>query len=179
MRFRAELWDWIKTITIAVIIVVILHFFVFNLSTVEGRSMEPTLIENDWLFVNKLAYKLGNPKLGDIVILEDPYPEETTSAAKKKFLVKRVVGLPGDRIEISGGKLYRNGDPMKETYTDSPIEDLNFGPVVVQNNCYFVMGDNRHAHASLDSRVFHAVPKRLIVGRADFILWPYKQISVL
>nr|WP_243865345.1 signal peptidase I [Paenibacillus lupini] len=174
-RWIKELLEWGKTITISFLIVMVLHLFVFNLSTVEGHSMEPTLQDKEWLFVNKFAYLVGNPKVGDVVILEDP----SDFGGDKDYLVKRVVGVAGDRIEIYNKELYRNGEKITEKYTDVEIEDLDFMPVNVQKGQYFVMGDNRHARASKDSRIFGTVPRSMIHGRADFILWPFKQASTL
>lgn len=174
-EWRTELVDWLKTLASAFVIVMIVHFFIFNLSTVEGHSMEPTLTEKEWLFVNKIVYLIGDPKVGDVVILKEPKNGDTD----EKLLVKRIVGVGGDRIEIYNQHLYRNGQQVDEPYIDSLIEDMNYGPIVVDKGHYFVMGDNRHAHASLDSRKFHAVPEKLIRGRADYILWPYKQMRSL
>lgn len=174
-EWSAELLDWFKTLAVAFAVVMLLHFFVFNLSKVEGHSMEPTLTEHEWLFVNKLVYLVGKPKVGDVVILKQP----NTSAKEMKYLVKRIVGAPGDRIEVHNQRLYRNGVLVDEPYTDTLIEDMSYGPEVISEGQYFVMGDNRHARASLDSRSFHAVPEELIRGRADYILWPYKEISAL
>lgn len=170
-----ELMDWIKTFAIAFAVVLLLHFFVFNLSKVEGHSMEPTLTEHEWLFVNKIIYIVGKPKFGDVVILREP----GSGTGEKKYLVKRIVGLPGDRIEVHDQRLYRNGELVDEPYTDSLIEDMSYGPEIINEGHYFVMGDNRHARASLDSRSFHAVPEELIQGRAEFILWPYNEIRAL
>jgi len=174
-NWLAELLDWSKTLAVAFAVVLLLHFFVFNLSKVEGHSMEPTLTEQEWLFVNKFVYLVGKPKVGDVVILKEPDMGE----AEDKFLVKRIVGVSGDRIEIHNNHLYRNGKQVDEPYTDSLIEDMSYGPEVISEGSYFVMGDNRHARASLDSRTFHAVPEELIRGRADYILWPYKKIRAL
>ncbi|MFD0711905.1 signal peptidase I [Paenibacillus sp. GCM10027626] len=174
-KWRKELWDWTRTLAIALVVVMLLHYFVFNLSTVEGQSMEPTLTEKEWLFVNKISYFIGKPALGDIVILEDP----SDRPEKKEFLVKRIVGVQGDAIEVREGQLYRNGELIVERYTDSEIEDIDFGPVVVEPDKYFVMGDNRHARASLDSRSFGTVSRDHIKGRADFVLWPIAKIGGL
>lgn len=174
-NWQTELKDWLKTISIAFGIMLILHLFVFNLSKVEGHSMEPTLKEKEWLFVNKIVYLVSEPKFGDVVILKQP----GTLSSEKKFLVKRVVGVPGDKIEVHDKHLYRNGNMVEEPYTDSLIEDLSYGPEVVLAGHYFVMGDNRHARASLDSRSFQAVADEMIRGRADFILWPFKEIRSL
>ncbi|MBH5318941.1 signal peptidase I [Paenibacillus sp. GSMTC-2017] len=167
--------DWLKTIVTALVIVLVLHYFVFNLSTVQGDSMKPTLEENEWLFVNKIVYLIGSPNVGEVIIMKDP----NGVPGKEKFFVKRIVGMPGDRIEISGQKLYRNGNLVDEPYTDTLIEDMDYGPEVISDGHYFVLGDNRHAGASEDSRSFNAVPKKLIQGRADFILWPIGKIEAL
>lgn len=174
-RWMTETEDWAKTLIIAFSVVLLLHFFVFNLSKVEGHSMEPTLTEHEWLFVNKFIYRVSKPKVGDVVILKEP----DMGDGEQKYLVKRIVGIPGDRIEVHDQQLYRNGQLVDEPYTDTVIEDMSYGPEVINEGHYFVMGDNRHARASLDSRSFHAVPKGLIRGRADFILWPFKEIKAL
>ncbi|WP_211326599.1 signal peptidase I [Paenibacillus flagellatus] len=171
----AELWDWTKSIVVALAIVILLNLFVFNLSTVKGHSMEPTLREKEWLFVNKFVYLVGHPQRGDVVILKDP----DTHAAERQYLVKRVVAVPGDKVEIRGGKLHVNGEAVSEPYTDIKIEDGDRGPVVIEEGHYFVMGDNRHQGASKDSRIFGAVSEQAIQGRADFILWPIRQMGGL
>lgn len=175
MSLRSIIADWIKTVVIAVAIVLFLHYFVFHLSTVEGHSMEPTLQEKEWLYVNKFVYLFGTPDIGDVVVLKDPYEAESG----KRLLVKRVVGKPGDRIEIARGQLYRNGELVSESYTDTIIEGEDYGPVVIGKGLYFVMGDNRHERASLDSRSFGPVQSDWITGRADFIVWPVKEMKTL
>jgi len=166
--WRKELWDWSKALIVAVIIVLLLRAYVFQLSTVKKMSMEPTLHENEWLFINKIVMEIGSLKHGDVVILKDP----SEGINRKEYLVKRVVGMPGDKIEIRSGELYINGELKVESYTDVKIEDGDFGPVTVSPGHYFVMGDNRHYSASKDSRAFKEVPKELIKGRADYIIWP-------
>ncbi|MUT65571.1 signal peptidase I [Paenibacillus sp. NEAU-GSW1] len=173
--WKKELWDWTKTVVVSFAIVMLLHLFVFNLSTVEGHSMEPTLHEKEWLFINKLVYLFEQPKFGDIVILEDPM----SPAGEQELLVKRIIGVPGDRLEIYNKQLYRNGDLVEETYVDSVIEDLDFMPIQLEKGGYFVMGDNRHARASKDSRIFGTIQKSMIRGRAEFIIWPFGQFKVL
>ena len=173
--WAAELWDWIKTIAIAFCIMVLLNMFVFNLSTVKGESMEPTLHESERLFINKIVYRFTEPDRGEVVVLKDP----SEGLDKKTFLVKRVVGVPGDTVESRGHMLYVNGVLQEEHYTEVPIEDPDFGPVKLEEDQYFVMGDNRHYEKSKDSRKFGSVRKSDIVGRAEFILWPLSQIKGL
>jgi signal peptidase I len=112
---------------------------------------------------------LHPPRSGDIVILREP---EQVRAGDRPYLVKRVVAVAGDEVEIRGAKLYVNGVERQEPYVDSAVEDGDYGPTVVGERQVFVMGDNRHRYASEDSRSFGAVPLKLIEGRADAILWP-------
>ncbi|MFC4303068.1 signal peptidase I [Cohnella boryungensis] len=173
--WRKELWDWTKALLIAAAVVLLLRAFVFQLSTVKKVSMEPTLHENEWLFVNKIALRFGSLERGDVVILKEP----SENGEGKEYLVKRIVGIPGDSLEIRGGELYINGELKVEPYTDAKIEDGDFGPITVSADHYFVMGDNRHMNASKDSRAFKEVPKDLIQGRADFIVWPISRLKQL
>ncbi|MBO2945296.1 signal peptidase I [Paenibacillus sp. F411] len=173
--FAAELWDWIKTIAIAFAIMLLLNMFVFNLSMVKGESMEPTLTASERLFINKIGYRFGDPRHGDVIVLKDP----SDGPDKKEFLVKRIVGVPGDTVEVKGHILYVNGKAQKEEYTDVPIEDPDYGPVTVEEGHYFVMGDNRHFQKSKDSRKFGTVERSEIVGKAEFIFWPLSEIKGL
>lgn len=172
-RAVRELLDWLKALVVAVVIVFILNQFFFHLSKVEGHSMDPTLADGEWLFVNKAIYLIREPKIGDIVILENPL------GGREKYLVKRIVGIPGDTIEIVDGRLFRNGEQVDEPYTDSLIEDGNWGPEVVPDEAYFVMGDNRRRGESNDSRNrrIGSIPRELIKGKADYILWPISQMG--
>lgn len=173
--WKKEVWDWSKAVVIAGAIVLLLKAYVFQLSTVKHQSMQPTLYENEWLFINKIAYEFGDPKRGDVVILKDPREDEN----RKEHLVKRVIGLPGDTLEIRNGQLYLNGEMTVERYTDVKIEDGDYGPFTVSANHYFVMGDNRHMNGSTDSRAFGEVPRDMIEGRGDLILWPISRWAKL
>jgi signal peptidase I len=171
----SELWEWTKSISTALVIVLIIHFFIFNLSTVKGQSMQPTLLDGEWLFINKIGYIIGGPERGDIVILKDP----NDRLGFREFLVKRIVGLAGDTIEVSGERLYLNGVEYTEPYIDVEIQDGNYGPIVVPEGNYFVMGDNRHHYESTDSRIFGPVPENLIKGKAQFVMWPLDKLGGL
>lgn len=173
--WAAELWDWVKTIAIAFVIMVLLNMFVFNLSMVKGESMQPTLVASERLFINKVVYRFAEPGHGDVIVLKDP----SDGPDKKEFLVKRVVGVPGDTIEVKDQKLYVNGVAQQEGYTDVPIEDPGFEPITLEEGRYFVMGDNRHLGKSKDSRMFGSVKESDIVGRAEFIFWPLSEIKKL
>lgn len=172
-RILAEVWDWTKSILVALVIVFIIHQFVFNLSKVDGHSMQPTLSDGERLFVNRIVYLVGKPDYGDIVILKDP------RNGRNQYLVKRVVGAPGDLVEIRNHRLFVNGEQIDEPYTAVKIEGPDFGPLLIGEKQYFVMGDNRHLNDSLDSRDFGAVDQKLIKGRAEFIVWPITRMDKL
>ncbi|MDH6373365.1 signal peptidase I [Paenibacillus sp. PastF-3] len=174
-RLAAELKEWLLTAVVVFAVMSVLNIFVFNISTVKGQSMQPTLVEGERLFINKLSLMFVNPKHGDVVILHDP----STGPSRKDFLVKRVIGIPGDIIEVKDHQLYVNGKIVNEPYIDTEIEDPDFAALTVESGNYFVMGDNRHASASKDSRYFGSIPQDMIVGRADYIWWPLSKLKGL
>jgi len=169
-----ELWDWIKTIVIAFIIVFLVQMFLFSLAIVSGKSMEPTLLHKEWLFSNKLVYHIASPKVNDIVVLKNPNIADNPA---DKYFVKRIVGKPGDHIEISNGHLVRNGEVIEETYTDSEIEGQQDIDLVVPDGMYYVMGDNRKLMMSNDSRSFGPIEQSTIVGRIDGIIFPFNKFE--
>lgn len=171
----AEVWDWMKSIVIALLIVILVHQYGFHLSTVKGSSMQPTLEEGEWLFINKTIRFIGAPQRGDVIVVKEPEGIQSDHP----YLVKRVVAVAGDEVTIRQGKLFINGVEAKEAYTDTPIEDGRFEPYTVQQGCLFVMGDNRHRQASYDSRSFGAVSIDQVEGRADLIVWPLKNFRAL
>lgn len=170
----AELWDWIKTIAISFVIVFLVQAFLFSPAIVSGKSMEPTLENKEWLFSNKIVYLLGSPKVGDIVVLNNPHRAEEPD---NKYFVKRVVGAGGDHIVIKDGALYRNDQLIEEPYTDSVIEGLDETDLVVPDGQYFVMGDNRKLMMSNDSRSFGPIDEDEILGRIDGVIWPLSKFE--
>jgi signal peptidase I len=173
--FLAEIWDWMKSVVIALIVVVMVHQYGFHLSTVKGASMQPTLEEDEWLFINKTVHYIGGLKRGDVVVVKEPDGNDT----EHPFLVKRVVAVEGDEVQIRQGQLFINGNQAQESYTDTIIEDGRLAPFTVPSGSLFVMGDNRHRHASYDSRSFGAVTVDTVEGRAELIVWPFRKFRVL
>jgi len=173
--FLREVWEWMKSLVVALCIVVLVHQFVFHLSMVKGASMKPTLEDGEWLFINKTIRYFGTPERGDVIVVKDPESEDSDHP----FLVKRVVAVAGDEVHIRKGKLYINGEAVQEDYTDSLIEDGRIEPYKVKPGEVFIMGDNRHRYASLDSRTFGAVPLSKVEGRAEWIVWPFHKIRTL
>jgi len=135
---------------------------------VENVSMRPTLEPGEFLLVNRVAYKLGEPEIGDIVVFHAP-------GISDEDYIKRVIGLPGDVVRVADGIVYVNEQPLYEPYiADSPNYS---GSWTVPEDEYFVLGDNRNN--SSDSHLWGYVPADDIVGRALLIYWPMDQISLL
>lgn len=108
-------------------------------------------------------------------MLRDP----SEDVGRKDYLVKRIVGLPGDTIEVKDHLLYVNGVKQAESYTDIEVQDPDFGPITLEPDHYFVMGDNRHEGKSKDSRMFGSITSSEIVGKAEFIFWPFSEMKKL
>jgi signal peptidase I len=191
-RKKPRWQEYGESIFIALALALIIRAFLVQAFSIPSGSMEPTLLVGDYLLVNKLAYgirnpftnsvliPLGTPQRGDVVVFL--YPQDTS-----KDYIKRVIGVPGDRVEIRNKKLYLNGrlteipPPSKDpnashaVYRDpeiTPTERDNFGPVVVPKDSYFVMGDNRDR--SYDSRFWGFVPMRDLKGRAFIIYFSWE-----
>lgn len=128
---------------------------------VDGFSMEPTLHSGEFVVVNKLAYKFGEPALGDVIVFR--YPRNPD-----KEYIKRVIGTPGDTVTISNGRVYVNGELIEEPYIAAPPRDQNEWKV--PENSLFVLGDNRGN--SSDSRAWGPVPMEYVIGKATFVYWP-------
>ncbi|MFA5675464.1 MAG: signal peptidase I [Christensenellales bacterium] len=145
-----------------------LRFFVFELVRVDGRSMEQTLHNNEYVFMERVTYWFREPDFGDIIICT--YPDEPG-----KTFVKRIIGTVNDEILIRGGVLYINGEP-DYTHFKEPMFG-QYGPFIVPKDCFFVMGDNRNN--SSDSRVVGPIAKERVLGKAIFVVWPLSQIRGL
>lgn len=168
-----EVFSWIKSILIALGIVVVVRTFFFAPYIVEGSSMEPTLYNQEKMFVNKSA----QIERGDIVIIKGPV----------KNYVKRIIGLPGDEIEMKNDKLKINGKMVNEPYLSQNLIEArqrdsrltgDFGPIVVPKNHYFVMGDNRlYSRDSRNGLGF--INADTIVGESEFVFFPFKEIRIV
>lgn len=161
--FREIVGAGIKGIVLALLLI----YFVAQAHVVHGHSMEPTLHTNQRLIVEKISYRLFVPQRGDIVVI-DPQNEQ-------ERLIKRVIGLAGDTVEIRNSRLYLNGQPLDESYLPLRTPQANFGPVIVPMAHVFVLGDNRNN--SNDSRYFGAVDIAQITGRAWVSYWPMENLG--
>ncbi|MEG0292103.1 MAG: signal peptidase I [Anaerovoracaceae bacterium] len=160
----------IKDIIIVVVIVLAITFFVKPI-IVKGISMEPTLIENNYIFISKQAYKFGEPKHKDIVV----FPHE--EGIEKELYIKRVIGIPGDIIEVKNDKVYRNHKELKEPYIKDGVTSGEIPETKIKKGEIFVMGDNRLN--SSDSRYFGPVPIDKVTGKAFIRLFPFNKIGLL
>ena len=163
-RVARELVSWLQTLTSAAVYATLIVTFGFQVARVEGRSMQPTLEDQDRLVINKLAYQFYDPVVGDIVMLLRPDDPRQT-------LVKRIIAAPGDTVGFRGGRVVRNGVPVDEDFVPADEQsDEDRDPVCVPAAHYFVLGD--HRNNSSDSRVFGPVPKRYILGKVQVRWWP-------
>lgn len=170
MDRRRGWWrDALHTVILAALLALAIRLLVVEPFRVDGPSMEPTLFTGERLLVDKISYRLHPPHRGDIVVFRNP-------RNVKEDYIKRVVALPGDRVEMRLGKLYVNDQPVPEPYV---LRDgiSTYGPEVVPPGYCFVLGDNRAN--SRDSRFFGPVPLNLIKGRAWLIFWPPARVHVL
>ena len=207
-KFKAGLRETVDTIVFVIVAVILIRFFIAELRWIPSGSMKPTLVEGDRIVVEKLTkypnilriHRFENtPKRGDVMIFYPPFVKlEATPIAVFKRLtgffcndvayIKRVIGLPGEKLEIkqeSNGayKVYINDSALDEEYIMSEYDfhqckaDMNCGPLIIPENHYFMMGDNRGN--SMDSRFWGTLPKERFIGRAVFVFWPLTHIKVL
>jgi signal peptidase I len=166
---RLELWRdefvaWVKTLASAAVYATLIVTFGFQVARVEGQSMAPTLADQDRLIVNKLAYRIAAPLRGDIVMLYYPLNPD-------KSFVKRVIAEEGDTVRIVDGRVYVNDVPLRDDYVPPEYRSHDdWGPQVIPEGYYFVMGD--HRNNSSDSRHWGFVPKKYIIGKVQLRWWP-------
>ncbi|WP_027399600.1 signal peptidase I [Anaerovorax odorimutans] len=167
--------EWIKDIVIAIIVAIIIIQFV-KPTIVKEMSMQPTLYENNYIFLSKQAYLFKEPKEGDIIVFHTDLKRED---GKEKLLIKRIIGLPGDVINIDDGKVYVNDELLDEPYILEPYTSGQVENQKVPEDSLFVMGDNRqYSKDSRDPSVgFVQIDK--IVGKAVFRLYPFNEIGII
>ncbi|MBD2020698.1 signal peptidase I [Leptolyngbya sp. FACHB-36] len=167
-------WENAQILVVALILALLIRAFVAEPRYIPSDSMFPTLQVGDRLVVEKVSYRLHPPEFGDIVVFDPPLQLQTQGYAKDQAFIKRIIGTPGQRIQVRDGAVYVNDRPLKEPYiADDPA--YAWGPAVVPNNEYFVMGDNRNN--SNDSHVWGFLPQENIIGRAWFRFWTLKRVG--
>jgi signal peptidase I len=157
---------WARDLVVSLFIAGVFIVFLYQPVKVEGTSMMPQLYDQERIFINKFVYQFETIQQGDVVVFW--YPLDTS-----KSYIKRVIGLPGDVVRISGGKVLVNGKVLREPYVAAEYFDLqSYPPVKVQPDHYFVMGD--HRNSSNDSRAWGTVARNYIYGKAVLVYWPMK-----
>lgn len=172
---KTELIEWIKVILIAGILALIITHFI-KPTIVNGESMYPTLKHNDYLIMNKVAYNNHPIEYLDVIVFESNLPLRDEDSKKKKDLVKRVIGLPGDHIVVSDGSVYRNDEKLDEPYTKDGTTDRDVD-VIVPEGQVFVMGDNRLNSSDSRDESVGTVQKEKIIGKVILRLFPFNKIT--
>jgi len=168
----ADGWHtWLRDLAVSLAVSAFIIIFLYQPVRVEGTSMLPVLEDQDRLFVNKIAYRVGDIHAGDVVVFQYPRDHE-------KSYIKRVIALPGDRFRIDQGQVFVNGKAIEEKYVPPRYaDDKSVAEMVLQANQYYVLGD--HRSISSDSREFGPVDRDLIYGKAVFVYWPMEQVGVV
>ena len=165
--------SWIRDLFISVILAIFVILFLYQPVKVEGTSMMPALIDQERIFINKFVYRfgLGNIERGDMVVFW--FPGDPT-----KSYIKRVIGVPGDSVEVDDGTVVVNGQRLEESYVNEEFRDRqSMSAFKVQPDEFFVLGD--HRSSSNDSRSWGTVPRRYIYGKAVFVYWPMEKMGLL
>ena len=165
-----------RTIALSVILALGIRTFVAEARWIPSESMVPTLKVYDKLIVDKLSYHFTDPQRGDIVVFSPTDNIMRENPNLKDAFIKRVVGLPGEKVEVKGGRVYINDQPLRENYIEA-LPQYKYGPVTVPPNSYLVLGDNRNN--SYDSHFWGFVPQDNIIGRAIVRFWPPNRVGEL
>ena len=166
-----EIWEYVRIILVVVVAVLLINNFLLINARIPSESMQNTIMVGDQIFGNRLAYKKADPKRYDIIIFRFPDDE-------KQLFIKRIIGLPGETINITDGKVYVEGqeEPLDDSFIPEAMEG-SFGPYVVPEGSYFVLGDNRNH--SMDSRFWQNtfVKREAILGKAELRYFPFTKIG--
>lgn len=169
---KAFVKELVSIIVIAFVLSLILRFIAIEGRIIPSGSMYPTIKEQDRVMINKFIYRFKEPQRGDVIVFDPPAALE-----KDELYIKRVIGLPGETVEVKNSKVYVNGRPLSEPYINEAI-NYQYGPVVVPENSLLVMGDNRNN--SFDSHLWNAwLTADRIKGKAIMVYWPFNHFHLL
>jgi signal peptidase I len=162
--------ELVETVVLALILFLVIRQVIQNYR-IESHSMEPNFYEGQFVLVNKLAYKLGEPDRGEVLVFHNPgNPDED--------YIKRIIGLPGDTVEVVGDTVMINGQELPEPFPHNQNPEGSYsGPTIVPDGTLFVMGDNRPN--SSDSRRIGPIPEDLVVGKAWLRVWPFNKFGLI
>jgi signal peptidase I len=171
--FLTTIASWIRDLFISVVLAIVVILFLYQPVKVEGTSMMPSLVDQERIFINKFVYRFGLGAIdrGDMVVFW--FPQDPT-----KSYIKRVIGIPGDTVEVDSGAVSVNGHKLDETYVNEEYRDhQSMSPFKIGPGEYFVLGD--HRSSSNDSRTWGTVPRNYIYGKAVFVYWPLEKMGLL
>ncbi len=174
-RWRAW-WENIQILIIALILALLIRVFVAEPRFIPSDSMLPTLEVGDRLIVEKLSYRLHPPAFGEIVVFDPPQQLQIQGYTKDQAFIKRIIGQPGQTVQVNNGTVFVNQQPLQEPYIYVPPNYI-LPPVTVPDGEFFVMGDNRNN--SNDSHVWGFLPQENIIGRAWFRFYPFKRLGLV
>jgi len=168
-------WEILKIVLLALVIVIPVRLFLFQPFLVKGQSMEPNFHDNDYLIIDEISYRLGEPKRGEVIVFK--FPRNTS----QRF-IKRIIGLPGESVEIENGKVMITKDDQTQildesSYLPSFLETPGSLKITLGADEYFVLGDNRRV--SVDSRSWGSVPRKDVIGRVFFRAWPVTAFALI
>lgn len=169
---QREIFEWIMVFVVAAALAFVVRTFIFEPVRVDGQSMLNTLENNEFMIATKFDYLLGDPERFDIVICDYPNTDDGM------YRVKRVIGLPGETIELRLGELYVNGEHVEQNFDMTPNE-TNFGPFTVPENAYFVMGDNRNNSKDSRNPLVGALDRSMIKGHVRAVVFPFSRMRLL
>ena len=171
INWGQEIKDWVISILIAVVLALFIRYFIVELYLVEGPSMRPTLTHSERLVVNKFIYFFRTPQRGEILVFR--YPRDP-----RRDFIKRVIGIPGDIIEVRQGQVFRNGELLLEPYILEMTRG-SFPATKVPEGHVFAMGDNRNNSEDSRSKAVGFVPLEMVKGKAVLVFWPPSQFKAL
>lgn len=181
---KNEVWEWVKAIAIALVLVFLIRWFLFKPFIVDGPSMRPNFVTGERVIVNEILYDIRQPERGEVVVFHVP--------SEGRDFIKRVIGVAGDTVQVEGDVLTVNGEVVNETYIQEAIDSAHANNMLYNNRNFpndqitegtvpeghlFVMGDNRSD--STDSRMIGYVPLEDVVGRADLVFWPIQNVKFI
>ncbi len=171
LKYVAEfMMELIRIVVISLVIIIPVRYFLIQPFYVKGASMEPNFFDNEYLVIDEVSYRFKEPQRGDIVVFR--YPRDT-----KQFFIKRIIGLPGEKVEVKNGMVYIDGIHLDETsYLDEFVKTTKEDVWILKSDEFFVMGDNRYA--SLDSRDFGPIKRHFIIGKTWIRGWPVDKITI-
>jgi len=166
-------WEMVRVAIISLVIILPVRYFLIQPFYVKGASMEPNFYDHEYLIIDEISYRFNEPQRGDIVVFK--YPKDP-----KQYFIKRVIGLPGEKIKIDNSSIFINGTRLNEVYLPDTMETVlplrGYGDVTLAGDEYFLLGDNRSQ--SLDSRIFGPVKREFIIGRTWIRGWPFNRVTI-